>query len=84
MVIPPEEGGIKEKIDSYNNVIIIYSMLHNISVPQLKKMSAQYKVMCGCECFIDFKGFHLSLLLYKDGYFKKSIPNPQFAKQKVW
>ena len=41
MVSSPEEGGIREAIDSDNNIIISYSMLCNVMSPQLKKMYAQ-------------------------------------------
>ena len=49
MVSHPEEGGIKEARDLENNIIISDSTLHSIIPPQLKKISAQYKVMCGCD-----------------------------------
>ena len=47
MSIPPEEGGIKEERDSDNNIIISDSTLRSVITPQLKKISARYKVMCG-------------------------------------
>ena len=34
-------------------------------------MSAQYKVMCGCECCIYAKSIHSSLILWRDSYLKK-------------
>ena len=41
MVIPTEEGGLKESIDAEDNIIISYSTLCNILPPQLKNMTAQ-------------------------------------------
>ena len=34
-------------------------------------MSARYKIMCGCECFISAKSIHSSLLSWRDRYLKK-------------
>ena len=45
MVSPPEEFVIKEAIDVDNNVIINDSTLQSILPPQIKKISAHYKVM---------------------------------------
>ena len=44
MVSPTEECGMNEARDKENNVIIIKSAPHNILPPQLKKVSAWYKV----------------------------------------
>ena len=60
MVSTPKEGCIKEAREGHNNIIIIDSELHTIIIPQLKKMFAHYKVMCGCECFIYPKSINLS------------------------
>ena len=49
MVSPQEEGELKEAIYADNNIIISDSTLQSILPPQLKKMSARYKVICGCE-----------------------------------
>ena len=38
----------------------------------IKKMSSRYKVMCGCKCCIYSKSIHLSLLSWRDWYFKKT------------
>ena len=66
MVIPPEEGGLKEERDEYKNIIISYSTLHNILPPQRNNMTSLYKVMGGCECFIYSKSKHSSLLTWRD------------------
>ena len=58
MVSPPEEGGIKEARDADNNIIISDSTLRPILPPQLKNMSARYKVLCGFECCISDKSIH--------------------------
>ena len=66
MVIPPEEGGLKEARYSENNSIISDSTIRNILPPQLNKMTSRYKVMCGCECCISTKSMHLSLLVWRN------------------
>ena len=70
MVIPPEEGGLKQAIDADNNIIISDSTLRSILPPQLKKMYAQYKFMCGCECYISAKSIHSSLISRWDHYLR--------------
>ena len=71
MVSLPEEGELMEERDAENITIISDSTLLTIIPPQLKKMSAQYKVMCGCERYIYDKIIHLSLLSYRDHYLRK-------------
>ena len=46
----PNDGGIKDSMDEDENIIISNYTLRSLLPPQLKHMSAQYKVMCGCEC----------------------------------
>ena len=41
MGVPPEEGGLKEVKDEYNNIIIIDSTLRNVLPPQLKNITYQ-------------------------------------------
>ena len=41
----------------------VYCFHHNY-----KKMSARYKIMCGCECCISSKSIHSSLLSWSDRY----------------
>ena len=65
MMFAPEEGGLKKARDADNNIIISDSTLCNILTIQLKKMSYQYKVMCGCECCISAKSMHSSLLTWR-------------------
>ena len=62
LVVPTEEGGLKESSDEDNNIIIIDSTLQTFLPPQLKNMSSQYKVMCVCECCIYTKIMHSSSL----------------------
>ena len=48
--------------------------------PQLKQISAQYKVIFGCECCIYDKSIHASLLSWRDRYLeelKYQIQNSQ-------
>ena len=50
--------------DKENNMIIGDLMLHNILPPQIKMMSARYKVICECDCCISAKTMRLSLLAW--------------------
>ena len=59
-------------MDTENNSIISDYMIHIIFPPQLKKMSAQYKVMYSCECCISVKSMHSYLLSWWDHYLKNS------------
>ena len=70
MVRSPEEGGIKEARETEDNIIISDSILRNILPPQIKKMTARYKLMCSCECCIYAKSMHLYLLTRCDRHIK--------------
>ena len=50
LVSDPNYGGIKYDRDKENNIIISDSTLRSLFPLQLKKTSAQYKIICGCEC----------------------------------
>ena len=50
LVSDTNDGGIKEARDEENNIIISDSRLRTFLPPQLKQMSARYKVICGREC----------------------------------
>ena len=58
LVSDPNDGGIKDDRDGDDNVIISHYILRSLLLPQLKKMSERYKVMCGCECFISDNNIH--------------------------
>ena len=45
LVSDSNDGGIKEARDEENNIIISNSTLRTFLPPQLKQMSARYKVM---------------------------------------
>ena len=64
------DGGLKDARDEDSKIIIINSTLSLLLPPQLKQMSARYKIMCGCECFISDKSIHSSLLSWCDRYLK--------------
>ena len=68
LVRDPNDGGIKYARDEDGDIIISDYILRSLLPPQLKKMSARYKVMCGCECFISAKSIHLSFLSWRDRY----------------
>ena len=58
----PNDGGLKDSRDEYDNSIMRDYTLRSIFPPQLKQLSAQFKVMCGCECCISDKSIHFSFL----------------------
>ena len=63
-------GGIKDARDKYDNIIISGSKMRSLLPPQLKEMSARYKVICGCESCIYAKIIHSSLISWRDRYLK--------------
>ena len=48
IVSDPNDGVLKDTRYEYDNIIISDSKLCSLSPPQLKQMSARYKVVCGC------------------------------------
>ena len=58
LVVTLKTGGSK----IVSSFIISDSKLRNILSPQLKKISAQYKAICGCDCCIYAKSMNSSLL----------------------
>ena len=72
LVSDTNDGGIKYSRDEYDNIITSDSTLRSLLLPQSKQISAQYKVMCGCECCISAKIVHPSLLSCHDRYLKNS------------
>ena len=60
--------GLKDDRYEDDNIIISDSTLGSLLTPQLKKMSALYNIICGCECCISAKSIHSSLLSWRDGY----------------
>ena len=58
LVSDTDDGGIKYARGEDDNIIISDSTLRSLFPPQLKQMSARYKVMCGCECCIYAKIIH--------------------------
>ena len=66
------DGGLKYARYEDDNIIISDSTLRSLLPPQLKKISACYKVMCGCECCIYDQSIHSSLLSWSDRYLKNS------------
>ena len=85
----PNDGGLKEARDEENNIIISGFTLGTLLSPQSKKISAQYKVMRGCECCISAKSIHASLLSWRDRYLKNSkikskiLKTEGLAKKKI-
>ena len=71
LVGDPNDGGLKDARDEDGKIIISDSTLRSLFPSQFKKMSARYKIMCGCECCISAKSIHSSLLSWRDRYLKK-------------
>ena len=65
------DGGLKGARDEDDDIIISDSTLCSIFPPQLKQMSACYKVMCGCECCIYAESRHSLLLSWRDKDFAR-------------
>ena len=61
---------VKDARDEDDKIIISDSTLRSLLLPQLKQMSARYKIMYGCECCISTKSIHSSLLYWRDKYMK--------------
>ena len=62
------DGSLKDARDEDGTILISNSTLRSLLPPQLKQMSARYKIMCGCECCISAKIIHSSLLSWRDRY----------------
>ena len=58
LVSDPNFGALKDSRDEDDNIIISDYTLHSLLPPQLKQISARYKIMCGCECCISAKSIH--------------------------
>ena len=58
LVSYPNDGGLKDARNEDVKIIISDSTLRSFLPPQFKKMSARYKIMCGCECCISAKSIH--------------------------
>ena len=57
--------------------------MRSLFLSQLKTMSAQYNIMCGCECCISSKIIHSSLLSWRDRYLKNSRIKVKMLKVEV-
>ena len=68
LVSDPNDGGLKDARDEDGNIIICDSTIHLLLPPQLKKMSARYNIMSGCECCISAKSIHSTFLSWRDRY----------------
>ena len=66
LVSDTNDVGIKDARDEDDNIIISDYTLRSLLPPQLIQMSAGYKVIFGCECYISAKSIHLSFLSWRD------------------
>ena len=83
LVSDPNDGGLKYSRDGYGKIIVSDSTLLSLLPPQLKQMSARYKIMYGCECCISAKSIHSSLLSRRDRYLKNSRIKSKMLKSEV-
>ena len=58
LVSDTNDGGLKNSRDENDNIIISDFIFRSLLPPQLKQISARYKIMCGCECCISAKSIH--------------------------
>ena len=72
LVSDPNDGGLKDARNEDGKIIISDSTLRSLLPPQLKQMSARYKIMYGCECCISAKSIYSSFLSWRDKYLKNS------------
>ena len=79
----PNYGGLKDARDEDGKIIISDSTLRLLLPPQLKQMSARYKIVCGGECFIYDKSINSSLLSWHDGYLKKLKDQSQNYQSRI-
>ena len=82
LVIDPNNGGLKDSRDGDGNIITSDYTLRSLLPPQLKQMSAHYKVMCGYECRISAKSIHSSLLSWCDRDLEKLKDKSQSAQSR--
>ena len=82
LVSDPNYYGIKDARDEDGKIIISDSTLRSLLLPQLKQMSARYKIMCGCECCIYDQSIHSSLLSWRDRYLKNMKDQSQNAQSR--
>ena len=66
LVRDPNVGGLKDSMDEDGKIFISDSTLRSLLPPQLKQMSACYKIMRGCEYCISAKSIHSSFLFLRD------------------
>ena len=71
LVNDPNDGGLKYARDENGKIIISDSTFRSLLPPQLKQMSARYKIICGCECCISAKSIHSSFLSWRDRWLEK-------------
>ena len=71
LISDPNDVGHKYARYEDGKIIISDSTLRSLLPPQLKQISARYKVMCGCECCIYSRIIHYSLLSWSDRHLRK-------------
>ena len=70
LVSDTNDGGLKDARDEDDKIIISDYTFRSLFPPQLKQMSARYKVRCGREYCISAKIIHSLLISWHDRYLK--------------
>ena len=83
LVIDTNDGVLKYSRDEYGKIVISDSTLRLLLSPQLKQISARYKIMYGCECCISEKIIHSSLLSWLNRYLEKLKDKIQNAQSRI-
>jgi hypothetical protein len=68
LISPVSEGGFAEARDKSGKVVISDTALRYLAPPQLRKMTARHKQMCGCEMCITIRSLQLSLNAFRVRY----------------
>ena len=76
------DGALKDTRDKDGKIIITDSIFFALLPPQLRQMSACYKIISGCEWCISGKSIHSSLLSWSDRYLKKLKDQSQDAQSR--
>ena len=71
LVSDTDGGGLKYSRYEDDNILISNYTIRSLLPPQLKQVSARYKIVCVCEFCISAKSIHSSLLSWCDRYLKQ-------------
>ena len=67
----PENGGLAEARDESGNILISDTALRYLLPPQLRRMTASHKQMCGCEKCLSIRSLQQSLNAWRFRYLRQ-------------